>query len=372
MARRYYNGAVRNLNISIQSFPDVLVARAARLQGGAVLRARQPRRGGRAADRVSREASHERFAASPLALPAARRRRARRRSRSSASSRFVSDVTVERNGDLVVTETIRVRGGRPRHPPRHPARLPHQLPPPRRHATSRSASTSSRSRATASAETYAIEQLANGVRVRIGSADRLLPRGPHEYVIRYRTTRQIGFFPDYDELYWNVTGTGWTFPIERAEARITLPEAVPFRQTAFYTGPQGAQRQGRHRSSSSSPAASCSAPRARCRRSNGLTVAAAWQKGVVSRPPRRSRRLLARTTTCAGRRRLGFALLARLLRLRVDAGRPRSAGRHDHPAVRPAGRDVARGRALCRPDGVRQPRLHRRASSTSASTATSS
>ena len=27
MARRYYTGAVRNLNISIQSFPDVLVAR---------------------------------------------------------------------------------------------------------------------------------------------------------------------------------------------------------------------------------------------------------------------------------------------------------------------------------------------------------
>ena len=27
MARRYYNGAVRNLNISIQSFPDIVVAR---------------------------------------------------------------------------------------------------------------------------------------------------------------------------------------------------------------------------------------------------------------------------------------------------------------------------------------------------------
>jgi LemA protein len=27
MSRRYYNGAVRNLNILIQSFPDVLVAR---------------------------------------------------------------------------------------------------------------------------------------------------------------------------------------------------------------------------------------------------------------------------------------------------------------------------------------------------------
>ena len=28
MSRRYYNGAVRNLNISIQSFPDVVVARS--------------------------------------------------------------------------------------------------------------------------------------------------------------------------------------------------------------------------------------------------------------------------------------------------------------------------------------------------------
>ena len=59
----------------------------------------------------------------------------------------------------------------------------------------------------------------------------------------YRTTRQIGFFDDYDELYWNATGTGWTFPIDVAEARITLPEPVPFPQSAFYTGPQGASGQ---------------------------------------------------------------------------------------------------------------------------------
>src|SRR5215472_6512677 len=60
-------------------------------------------------------------------------------------------------------------------------------------------------------------------------------------VIRYRTNRQIGFFPNYDELYWNATGTGWTFAIDEAEARITLPEPVRFLQAAFYTGPQGAQ-----------------------------------------------------------------------------------------------------------------------------------
>ena len=39
--------------------------------------------------------------------------------------------------------------------------------------------------------------------------------GQHRYEITYRTTRQIGFFAEYDELYWNVTGNGWTFPIER-------------------------------------------------------------------------------------------------------------------------------------------------------------
>ena len=55
MARRYYNGAVRNFNIGIQSFPDVLVARLAGLQGGAVLRARGPRRGGGPAGRAFRE-----------------------------------------------------------------------------------------------------------------------------------------------------------------------------------------------------------------------------------------------------------------------------------------------------------------------------
>ena len=57
---------------------------------------------------------------------------------------------------------------------------------------------------------WTLEGMVNGVRVRIGRADLTLPTGQHEYVIRYRTTRQIGFFPDYDELYWNATGNGWS------------------------------------------------------------------------------------------------------------------------------------------------------------------
>ena len=114
-------------------------------------------------------------------------------------------------------------------------------------------------------ENFVTENLANGVRIRIGRASQTLSTGVHEYVIAYRTTRQIGFFQNFDELYWNATGTGWTFAIDRAEARITLPERVPFTQRAIYTGPQGARGRDAEVVEAASPAASCSAPRGRCR-----------------------------------------------------------------------------------------------------------
>jgi len=63
-------------------------------------------------------------------------------------------------------------------------------------------------------ENYRLENLRNGVRVRIGNADVFLERGAHTYTLTYRTTRQLGFFEDFDELYWNVTGTGWDLPID--------------------------------------------------------------------------------------------------------------------------------------------------------------
>ena len=88
-------------------------------------------------------------------------------------------------------------------------------------------------------EPAAIEPLSNGVRIRIGDAQKTVAPGDHRYVIRYRTTRQIGRFAGYDELYWNVTGNGWVFPIDVAEAHIRLPSPVKFGQRAVYTGAQG-------------------------------------------------------------------------------------------------------------------------------------
>ena len=196
--------------------------------------------------------------------------------------RFVSDVEVERNGDLAVTETIRVEaeGNQIRHGIFRDFPTTYTRPDGSRVVVGFDVQSVTRDGAD---ESWTKESLANGVRARIGRADVNLSNGEHEYVIRYRTTRQIGFFADYDELYWNATGTGWAFAIDSAEARITLPEAAPFRQSAFYTGPQGArgqdativeQRPGHivFRTTRALPPG------------NGLTVAAAWAKGIVAPP----------------------------------------------------------------------------------------
>lgn len=201
---------------------------------------------------------------------------------------FIGDIAVQRNGDLIVTETIRVeaegniiRRGIFRDFPTVYAR-----PDGTRVVVGFQLESVTRN---GSPENSVIEHLTNGVRIRIGHADRMVPRGQHTYAIRYRTTRQIGFFADYDELYWNVTGTEWVFPIEMVEARITLPDSVPFRQTAIYTGPQG----GKGRDATivdQQPGRIVFRTTRMLPQRNGLTVAAAWQKGVVE-PPTQTRLL---------------------------------------------------------------------------------
>ena len=49
----------------------------------------------------------------------------------------------------------------------------------------------------------------------------------------------LGFFKDYDELYWNVTGNGWAFRYTEASATIHLPHGASLKQYALYTGVTG-------------------------------------------------------------------------------------------------------------------------------------
>jgi uncharacterized membrane protein len=90
-------------------------------------------------------------------------------------------------------------------------------------------------------EDYHTESTGNGIRIYIGNKNRILNRGRHTFTIRYHTTRQLGFFDDFDELYWNVTGNEWAFPIENASATVYLPEGVTINQShsEAYTGAAG-------------------------------------------------------------------------------------------------------------------------------------
>ena len=200
---------------------------------------------------------------------------------------YRSDVDIAANGTLNVTETIRVNaeGDEIRHGIYRdfPTRYPRDRRIVRVTFDVQSVELDGRP------EQYRTESIANGVRLRIGNADTEVERGQHTYVIHYTTSRQLGFFDTYDELYWNVTGTGWIFPIDSAEVRVRLPQAVAFgRQRAFYTGPQGSTAHDAE-VVSERPGEIVVRTTDRLGPHEGLTVAVNWPKGVVAAPPPPSR-----------------------------------------------------------------------------------
>ncbi|MGZ2430594.1 DUF2207 domain-containing protein [Rhizobium redzepovicii] len=89
-------------------------------------------------------------------------------------------------------------------------------------------------------EPWHTESISGGIRIYAGSADVSVTPGRHRYVFTYKTNRQIRYFDDHAELYWNVTGNGWIFPIRSATATVQLPLGVAATDTVFFTGPQGA------------------------------------------------------------------------------------------------------------------------------------
>ena len=111
-------------------------------------------------------------------------------------------------------------------------------------------------------------------------------------MLGYKTTRQLGFFDDHDELYWNVTGNGWAFPIDRATANVVLPPDVPLEGVKLegYTGSEGAKERalttavdrgtGTLRFAASRPLGNY----------EGLTIVADFPKGYVHEPTFEERR----------------------------------------------------------------------------------
>ncbi|HEY0229881.1 MAG TPA: DUF2207 domain-containing protein [Dokdonella sp.] len=197
---------------------------------------------------------------------------------------FHSDIAIAADASMDVTETIRVRGEGDRI----------------RHGIYRDFPTDYRDRAgnrvhvdfepvgltrDGHDEPFHTEQQGNGIRVYFGSSDSVLTPGDYAYELHYRATRELGFFEDHDELYWNVTGNGWEFPIDAASAAITLPGDIATAELRVegYTGIRGSKAQN-HVAKADAPSHALIRTTRVLAPSEGLTVVVGFPKGVVAPP----------------------------------------------------------------------------------------
>lgn len=134
-------------------------------------------------------------------------------------------------------------------------------------------------------EPWFLEKKANGVRVNTGNDDLLPTPADFVFTLRYRTTRQLGFFAGHDELYWNAIGTGWDFPIERGGVEVRLPSPAPADriQMEAYTGAQGQKGDAYQAEVAGPGVARWSLTRPLAPR-EGLTVVMSFPKGIVAAP----------------------------------------------------------------------------------------
>jgi len=74
---------------------------------------------------------------------------------------------------------------------------------------------------------YAFTQVTTGTtkQIKIGNANALVT-GVKSYDVSYKVKGGLTYFSDHDELYWLVTGTEWTVPIQKASAVVIFPDTI--------------------------------------------------------------------------------------------------------------------------------------------------
>ena len=197
---------------------------------------------------------------------------------------YHSDIVVDEKGDMTVTETITVnaegnkikRGIYRDFPTRYKDRLGNKY---------NVGFSIVKVLRDGNPEKFHTENKSNGIRIYIGEKDHYLKKGDYTYAITYRTNRQLGFFDQHDELYWNVTGNDWDFPIDKASATVRLPEIIPWDsiEVEGYTGASGSKDQNYSARIKSDGTAYFETTRTLPNR-HGLTIVVTWPKGHIAEP----------------------------------------------------------------------------------------
>ncbi|KQB40508.1 DUF2207 domain-containing protein [Flavobacterium aquidurense] len=132
-------------------------------------------------------------------------------------------------------------------------------------------------------EKYFTKEESGDWKIYIGDKDVDLESGIYDYQISYTVPFQIGYFDQYDELYWNVTGNGWNLPIDKATCQISLPYGNKFENLYCYTGLSGS-KDSNCVNSLNDKHNIVSFTAVQLRPKEGLTVAASFAKGIVDPP----------------------------------------------------------------------------------------
>ncbi len=187
---------------------------------------------------------------------------------------FASDVAVQPDASLVVTETIRGRFFEDRHgifrsiPVRYTTDLGKELVVPVEMRT-----------VTLGGEEVPYEEYAEGDdRVfKIGDPNVTFV-GPFEYQLRYSVRRVMLYEEETDQVYWNVTGDQWDIPLGAVSATVTLPGSVSAENlsTICFTGMRG--------STAKDCAMDVKDGGAAFSAQDFLTVAVRFPKGIVAPP----------------------------------------------------------------------------------------
>ncbi len=123
------------------------------------------------------------------------------------------------------------------------------------------------------------------IRTYFGRSDRFIEPGEHTYTYRYRANRMLGYFDEHDELYWNVTGNRWAFPIDKASASVTLEFDAPRDAIIVeaYTGRLGSKAQdyGVYLDAAKAVHFTANHP---LPAAHGMTIVVGWPKGFVVEP----------------------------------------------------------------------------------------
>ncbi len=131
-------------------------------------------------------------------------------------------------------------------------------------------------------EPYHVKNESNGVKIYIGDENVFLDPGEYRYQITYRTNRQLGFFADFDELYWNITGK-WGFAIDKVEASIELPPGASILNHAGYVGFEGMKDQDFLFDKDTRGHPVFKTTRI-LQAGEGFTIAISWPRGIVKAP----------------------------------------------------------------------------------------